>query len=324
MYGSGLTGQTIYPYQSIDFHYMLYPYHMINLESLRCFEIAATELNFRKSARRVHLSPAAFGERIRSLEELLDAKLFERTTRKITLSSAGIRLLPQARRTLAEAQKCLHVLDEDSDTKPSYELTVGTRFELGMSWLVPNLNGLNKLSPERRLHLYFGDSPDLFLRLERDEIDAMVSSVRITSTKFASAPLHEEEYNFVASPKLLKALPLTRADHAAEHVLLDAHRDLPLFSYFLDAAPSDQLWAFKKTEYLGAIGAIRLRALDHVGVAVLPRYFIAEDLAHKRLVQVMPKIRLQPDIFRLIWRRRQTKAELLYNFADELVQFPLQ
>jgi len=297
---------------------------MINLESLNCFEIAATELNFRQAARRVHLSPAAFGERIRSLEELFGAQLFHRTTRKIVLTAAGQRLLPQARRTLAEAAKCMHVLSEANQTTASYDLTIGTRFELGMSWLVPGLDKLSHNTPERRLHLYFGDSPDLFLRLERDEIDAMVSSVRITSTKFSSAPLHEEEYDFVASPKLLKKHSLTRAEDAAEHVLLDAHRDLPLFSYFLDAAPSQQLWAFKKTEYLGAIGAIRLRALDHAGVAVLPRYFIADDLSRKRLVPVMPKIKLQPDFFRMIWRRRQGQADNLYRLAEELSKLPLQ
>ena len=296
---------------------------MINLESLRCFEVAASELNFRQAARRVHLSPAAFGERIRNLEEILETKLFERTTRKISLTPDGMKLLPQAKRTLAEAQKCKHVLSKPEDSKPSYDLTIGTRFELGMSWLVPNLDDLSRNTEERSLNLYFGDSSDLFLRLARDEIDAMVSSVRITSTKFASAPLHEEEYIFVATPRLLKKKPLNCAEDAAEHVLLDAHPDLPLFSYFLDAAPSDQLWAFHKTEYLGAIGAIRLRALAHAGVAVLPLYFVKEDLARKKLVHVMPKIGLHPDFFRLIWRRGGSKADQLHQLAAELREFPL-
>jgi DNA-binding transcriptional LysR family regulator len=296
---------------------------MINLESLRCFDVAASELNFRQAARRVHLSPAAFGERIRSLEEILDTKLFERTTRKISLTPDGLRLLPQAKRTLAEAQKCAQVLSKPEDAKPSYELTIGTRFELGMSWLVPNLDKLSSTTSERSLNLYFGDSSDLFLRLARDEIDAMVSSVRITSTKFASAPLHAEDYIFVASPRLLKKHPLNRAEQAADHVLLDAHPDLPLFSYFLDAAPSDQLWAFQKTEYLGAIGAIRLRALAHAGVAVLPRYFVKDDLARKKLIPVMPKVKLQPDFFRLIWRRGESKADQLYQLAKELLDMPL-
>jgi len=297
---------------------------MINLESLRCFEIAATELNFSKAARRVYLSPAAFGERIRSLEEDLDVRLFQRTTRKITLTPEGRRLLPQARRTLAESEKCRDVVSKDNEVQSKYELTIGTRFELGMSWLVPGLRQLEKMRPERNLNLYFGDSPDLFLRLERDEIDAMISSIRITSTKYASAPLHQEDYVFVGTPKLMKRQPLENVEDAEQHVLIDAHRDLPLFSYFLDATPMNQLWAFQQTEYLGAIGAIRLRVMDHAGVGVLPHYFVADDLRKGRLVRVMPHVKMQPDYFRLIWRKRQIKSEYLDQLAKELKKVPLK
>lgn len=297
---------------------------MLNLESLAFFEMAATELNFSKAARRAHLSAAAFGERIRGLEAALDAQLFLRTTRKVTLTTQGRLLLPQARRTLAEAVKCRDVVHHEQAVASKYELTLGTRFELGMSWLVPSLKQLSKSRPERSLHLYVGDSPDLFLRLARDEIDAMISSIRISSSKFATAPLHEEAYAFVATPKLFKRSPLRSVEDAEQHVLIDANRDLPLFSYFLDATPAHQLWVFKQTEHLGAIGAIRLRVLQHAGVAVLPLYFIGEDLRKGRLVQLMPKVKMQPDFFRLIWRKRQSKSNQLEQLAEELRAIPLR
>jgi hypothetical protein len=60
----------------------------LDLESLRCFVHAAAELSFRVAAKACALSPAAFGDRIRRLEEDLGAPLFERTTRKVTLTAA--------------------------------------------------------------------------------------------------------------------------------------------------------------------------------------------------------------------------------------------
>jgi DNA-binding transcriptional LysR family regulator len=55
-----------------------------SLDSLQCFERAARLLNFRKAARAVGLTPAAFGQRIQKLEDQLGAKLFARTTAPFT------------------------------------------------------------------------------------------------------------------------------------------------------------------------------------------------------------------------------------------------
>src|SRR5687768_9878652 len=123
-----------------------------DLESLRCFDAAATHLSFRVAASAVALSPAAFGDRIKRLEAQLATPLFQRTTRRVALTPAGHRLLGQARRVLEEARRCQQIVHDDVGAVP-YELTIGTRFELGLSWLTPSLRGLGQARPERTLHL---------------------------------------------------------------------------------------------------------------------------------------------------------------------------
>src|SRR3954471_14359440 len=78
-----------------------------SLESLRCFVEAARLLNFRAAARVVALTPAALGERIRGLEELMGDTLFHRTTRKVVLTQAGLDLVPWAERALEAGRDCL-------------------------------------------------------------------------------------------------------------------------------------------------------------------------------------------------------------------------
>src|SRR5260370_39207314 len=65
-----------------------------DLESLRCFEAAARRLGFAAAAREVRLSPPAFSERIRRLEEQLGTALFQPRARRGTLTAAGSPLLP--------------------------------------------------------------------------------------------------------------------------------------------------------------------------------------------------------------------------------------
>lgn len=291
----------------------------MDLDSVRCFEVAATTLNFRAASARVYLSPAAFSDRLRRLEEELGAVLFERTTRKVVLSEAGRRLLPLARELL-EGEARLKAVGREPEKAAPFELFVGTRYELGVSWLCPALKDLERRRPERTVHLYNGDTPDLLQRLERGDVDAIVASMRLTSPNLTYAALHPEEYVLVSARPGLRRRP-----DASVHTLVDVSRDLPLFRYFLDALPDAEPWPFAKVEYLGGIGNIRRRLLDGEGrVAVLPRYFCRDDLTAKRLVRLLPSVRLRSDSFRLVWRRNHPREAELLEVAAALRAHPLK
>lgn len=294
-----------------------------DLESLRCFEAAARHGNFRRAARLVHLSPAAFGDRIKRLEDQLGAPLFDRTTRKVQLTVAGERVLVQARRALEEAAR-VHEVAQDVNAPRSVELTIGTRFELGVSWIAPSLSTLAKARPGRKIHLFFGDSPDLFERTRLGSIDAAVTSARLTQAGFEYASLHEERYAFVGAAKKMAKDPIKKADDARAHVLIDTHADLPLFRYFLDAASPKAMWSFGSLSYMGTIAAVRLRVIEGTGVAVLPRYFVEPDLSAGRLVEILPSIEPNRDFFRLFWRTDHPEAKELTLLAEELQKLPLR
>ena len=294
-----------------------------DLESLRCFDAAATHLSFRIGAQAVALSPAAFGDRIKRLEQQLEVPLFARTTRRVALTPAGLRLLPQARRVLDEAARCTRVVHEQELAVP-FALTVGTRFELGLSWLTPALPRLQARRPERTVHLVFGDSPELLARVRNGVLDAAVTSARLTAGGLSYDKLHDEDYVFVASAKRVRRHALARAEHAQHHTLIDLAPDLPLFRYFLDALRTQGVWSFAGVEYLGTIGAIRMRVLQGAGVAVLPRYFVAPDLRARRLVRLLPSVELQRDAFRLVWRTGHPREASLRELAAELARMPLR
>ena len=292
---------------------------VMDLDSLGCFDAAATALNFRAAADRVHLSPAAFSDRIHRLEEELGTTLFERTTRRVALSDAGRRLLPLARGLLAGAAE-LRAAARGVSTPAPYEVYLGSRYELAISWLCPALTPLGAARPERTIHIYNGDSPDLLLRLERGDLDAIIASVRLTSTRLTYAALHTEEYALVGKRRCLR-----RREDASGLTLLDVSSDLPLFRYFLDALPDASPWPFARLEYLGGIGGIRRRLLDTDDrVAVLPTYFIRDDLKARRLVTLMPQVRLRSDAFRLVWRSGHPHTRQLLELAEELRAMPLR
>ncbi|NKC04917.1 LysR substrate-binding domain-containing protein [Brucella haematophila] len=77
----------------------------MELRHLRYFLMVAQEGHFSRAAEKLHIVQPALSMQIRSLEEELDAALFTRTSRKVTLTTAGEILLPEARRILAQAER---------------------------------------------------------------------------------------------------------------------------------------------------------------------------------------------------------------------------
>lgn len=81
----------------------------MELRHLRYFVAAAEELHFSRAAERLHISPPSLTEQIRDLERELDATLFTRTKRNVTLTDAGTRFLKEARSTLQQAEHAARV-----------------------------------------------------------------------------------------------------------------------------------------------------------------------------------------------------------------------
>ena len=75
----------------------------MELRHLTTFVAVAEESSFTRAAQRLHLVQSAVSAGVRSLERELGVALFERTTHRVTLTEAGLALLPEARATLAAA-----------------------------------------------------------------------------------------------------------------------------------------------------------------------------------------------------------------------------
>lgn len=75
----------------------------MDLSKLKSFIVVAEELNFRRSAEILGMSQPPLTRLIASLEEELSTPLFERTTRQVKLTGAGIFLLKESRELIAKA-----------------------------------------------------------------------------------------------------------------------------------------------------------------------------------------------------------------------------
>ena len=126
--------------------------------------------------------------------------------------------------------------------------------------------------------------------------------------------------------RFLISVSIKRAaeDHQFLHpVVLDSFRRGYLFG--LGGLGQEEMGQLRDKRRFGdGIGGIRHRLLEGNRVAVLPKYFVTQDLAKKRLVPLMRRTHLRSDAFRLIWRKGHPRESALLDLAQDLRTFPLR
>jgi LysR family glycine cleavage system transcriptional activator len=280
-----------------------------DIESLRCFVVAARTLNFRQASQEVGLTPAALGQRIKQLEDQVGVSLFARTTRKVELTEAGLSMLPRAQATLEQAESCVMAARGELGPAPM-DITIGTRHELGLSWIQPMLPDLGERFAHINFHLFFGSGEDLNRRVLARELDCGISSRRAIEPNLDFIQLHQENYVFVGERAVLDQQPAPDESSLKAHRLIDVGPELHLLHYLRQTEASIDPQAFGGFRWMGTISAIRSAVLAGEGLAVLPLYLVQDDLDTGRLAQVWPERTLVHDWFRLLFRADDPRVSL--------------
>lgn len=88
-----------------------------DLNDLQAFRAIVEHGSFRKAAEAIRITQPALSRRIEKLESALNVKLFERTTRRVSLTNIGRAFLPQAERVLDEVDIALMTIGDNRSTR---------------------------------------------------------------------------------------------------------------------------------------------------------------------------------------------------------------
>lgn len=143
---------------------------MIDPRLLRFFITVADELSFSKAAKRLHISQSPLSYAIKQLEQQLNATLFERTTRQVSLTAAGHALYEEAAMLLSRHEELKRRIQR---VQAGYEGEVHIGFVGSMLFrgLAELLENLKRAHPKVEYRLQELNSSHQLLAIERGNMD---------------------------------------------------------------------------------------------------------------------------------------------------------
>ena len=261
----------------------------MDMQDLRIFARVAAVQNLSAVGVELGLTPGTISKRIQSLEEELNARLFDRTTRSIRITEEGRTFLAHALRILEELDVARASVSDNVDN-PKGKLKISAPASLAQQFVAPAICGFVRAFPEIDVQV---DLTDRVVNLQDEGYDVAIRSGVLTDSALIAKRLIADRQIVVASPAYLanRGMPRGPTD-------LSSHRCLILGDVWSwSFVHQDQPLAVRVNGCLRSNNGELLRhaALDGLGLLRTSEIRVAEDLRAGDLVHVLPEFEISTD-----------------------------
>lgn len=181
----------------------------MEISALRAFLAVAETASFSLAAEQLHLTQPAVSKRVAALEEELNTRLFDRISRRISLTEAGRQLLPRVRQIIYELEDIRRSIS-NLNGQVSGRLTMGTSHHIGLRRLPPALKRYSRRFPGVQLDIRFMDSETACSAVLQGDLElAIVTLPTEPISNLTTRPIWHDPLLFVVS---------------TEHPLANRHR----------------------------------------------------------------------------------------------------
>ncbi len=163
----------------------------MNLKDLEYLVALAEEGHFGRAAERCSVSQPTLSGQLKKLEQALQVSFLERTSRRVLFTQAGLQLVAQARRVLAEARLFRELAGSHGETM-SGPLHLGL-IPTVAPYLLPHMvPGLRQAFPRLELYLHEAQTQALLTQLQGGQLDCAILALLRETGDFIELPLYDE------------------------------------------------------------------------------------------------------------------------------------
>jgi len=269
--------------------------------------------SFTKAAQQLNTSVAQVSRKVASLEKRLASKLLLRTTRKITVTEAGLHYFQHCQglvEGLKQAELALSALSQ----VPKGVLKITAPITYGEQVIAPLLNEFMQAYPALKLQLILSNQT---LDLVTENIDLAIRIGHLEDSTMIAKKLTQRQLHVCAAPSYIEkhGLPFSLSE-------LDNHNCL---------VGSSPLWAFREQDrernmrINGSIScnsgfALLDAAIRGIGLIQLPDYYVEQALNKGQLIECLTAYRAPLQAISAVYpnnRYLSVKIKLLLEFLNQ-------
>jgi LysR family transcriptional regulator, glycine cleavage system transcriptional activator len=247
------------------------------MTSLRVFDAAARHLSFSQAAAELSLTQGAVSRQIRLLEELLNLKLFQRVHNRLTLTEAGAAYMPEVRACLSGLEAATLELLAHQGMGGVLNLAILPTF--GTKWLIPRMTSFWRAYPHIMVNF---TTRAVAFDFTKERLDAAIHFGDVSWPGVRSYRLMGEEVVPVCAPAFLQDSGLAQIRDLQRHTLLQHTTRPDAWVEWLAAAGEPEINGLKGPRFEHFTMVIQA-AIAGIGVAVLPRFLVEDEVAAGRL-----------------------------------------
>ncbi len=291
---------------------------MDRLTSLTAFVRVAESGGFSAAAQRLNISVTMVSNHVKALEERLGARLFNRTTRRVSLTDTGRAYLERATQILTELEEADQMANALHAT-PRGTLRMHTSTHV-LRYIAPVMADFLRKHPDVAMDLSIGSRN---VDLIEEGYDLAVRTVDSSESSLIARRLTPWRHFVACSPKYLKTHKAPeRPEDLTQHNCLR-------YTYY----PFGRDWRLEKTDgtlvsvpvegnlVTSSADALRYLALDGQGILLAPSFFAVDDFEEGRLVRLLPEYRGPEMAISAVYPHRHHVSAKVRVFIDMMADY---
>lgn len=259
-----------------------------DLTGWKAFIAVADYGNFAKASKELRIPVSILSKRVAKLESQLDVRLFQRSTRVVSLTDEGITLLPNIKSVLEELTKVESTFNGRKELSGTVKVT-SVSF-IAHTFLIPIIHDFQKKHPKIKVELLLSEQ---VVNLIENNIDMAIRIETPEDSDLIYRKLVPNQLVFCASPRYLKRNPhpvRTPEDLIRHNLLfLRIHED----SRFVGTKTQLKKFALRKMIECDNGAFLTDLALNDFGILVRSIWDVQKHFKAGHLVQVLDKCPLE-------------------------------
>ncbi|MFT4764660.1 MAG: DNA-binding transcriptional LysR family regulator [Oleispira sp.] len=298
---------------------------MESFNAIPIFIAVTDNAGFSSAARQLGISKSAVSKRITQLEDQLGARLFHRTTRKLSLTEAGERFYEyaaQANRSAQQAEDAVHELKGE----PRGILKIQLPMTLGQMHIAPLIPIFLQRYPHLEIDLVMDDR---HINLVEQGYDLAVRAGDMPDSNLIARPLAPLHSVVCASPKFLQAFE-QQFEQTLDQPPLLTKANCITYSYSSNA----NIWQFvssqasKPSHKIKVSGnyrvnnsaALKQALIAGMGIGRLPTFIVGDAIKRGELVALFQDYKMPSKSLYAVYPERQYLPTKVRAFLDFLIE----